>query len=170
MLRFDTSPRVAFSCSSAQHLADNNNEEDDMNKRFFKPLSSLITISAVVLLLTACGGGGDGGGSSSTNTSTSNPAPVTFTGGTNRGILNGVALGSGTKLTEDTVKTVSVTTSFLGYFSVGPAYLSRSGFSFHWIIPITNYGPPRCGIQLLSISFKDSSGALLFSEDQFVAG
>lgn len=171
MVRFDTSPRVAFSYSWAQHLADKNNEGDNMNKRPCKPPSSLITASAVILLLTACGSGG-GGGDSSSSTSTNNIAPVTFTGGTNRGILNGVALGYGTKLNENIVKTVPVSPSVIGNFFIGPAYLSRhSTGGFSWIIPVTNSfaGPPRCGIQM-SIGFKDSSGALLFSENDFVTG
>lgn len=138
-----------------------------MNKRFFKPLSNLITISAVALLLTACGGGGGGGGGS---TSTSNAAPVTFTGGTNGGIVNGVALGYGTKLNENIVKLTPVS-PLIGNFSVDLAYLSRiTSSGFYWIIPITNNGPPRCGIQLLSIDFRDSSNALLFSENGYVTG
>ncbi len=128
-----------------------------------------IIILLFFVVLVSCGGGG-GSDVNTTDSQPTNdePSASSFIGGSNRSILVGDRLGSGTELNSNLVKIVGVSLFYIDDFSIGPAYLLRDSRTY--ILPIRNLGSAQCAIQLQSISFKDDRGLILFTQYEPVTG
>ncbi len=136
-------------------------------KMFVKYIKCLFVLS-ITIGLTACGGGGDAAVNGDENTF----IPPVFSGGAGRAVIVGDQLGYGTTLNSDIMSVVPVSSNISGYY-LGLAYVETGNNNTKGkvIIPITNWGIPKCFIKSNLIEIRDSSNNVIDSiAESYIVG